>query len=176
VRAAIGWLNQQPFVKSGKIATWGFGFGATVAFITSDLEELSGAILFYPTSLTAGMSGGAPPIDHADAVRVPLLLIFGEQDYYVSRFDMDTIHQALSAAHKDVRMQIYPGVGHSFFRHGRPQAIAELQGYSDEAVAQAVADSWDLVKAFLMNIFTRPARRAAETGDIRKQHTQSVQA
>jgi dienelactone hydrolase len=107
---------------------------------------------------------------------VPLLLIFGEQDYYVSRFDMDTIHQALSAAHKDVRMQIYPGVGHSFFRHGRPQAIAELQGYSDEAVAQAVADSWDLVKAFLMNIFTRPARRAAETGDIRKQHTQSVQA
>ena len=177
VRAAVQWLNAQPFVKTGKIATWGFGFGATASFVTSAITDLSGAILFYPTYLTAPMpSGGEPPLDHANEAKIPLLLIFGEQDYYVSRFEMDRIHQTLSAGGKDVRMQIYPNVGHSFFRHGRPQAGAELQRYSDESVAQAVADSFDLVKAFLIEIFNHAPRRAAETGDIRTERTPQVRA
>jgi len=177
VRAAIAWLNQQPFVKTGKIAAWGFGFGAAAAFVTADQRELSGGILFYPTHLAGGMpSGGEPPLDRASQVNIPLLVIFGEKDYYVPRYEMDLILQTLKSAGKDVRMQIYPGVGHSFFRHGRPQAILELQRYSDEAVAHAVADSWDLVKSFLMDVFNRPARHAAETGDIRTERTPSIQA
>lgn len=177
VRAAVHWLNAQPFVKTGKIATWGFGFGATAAFVTSGIADLSGAILFYPTYLTTPMpSGGEPALDHASEVKVPLLLIFGEQDYYVSRFEMDRINQTLSASGKDARLQIYPNVGHSFFRHGRPQAVAELQRYSDESVAQAVADSFDLVKAFLIEIFNRGERRAAETGDIHTERTPQVRA
>lgn len=177
VRAAIDWLNGQSFVKAGKIATFGFGFGATAAFVTADLRELSGAILFYPMYLAGAMpSGGEAPIDRAAQVNVPLLVVFGEQDYYVSRFDMDRIDQMLKSANKDVHVQIYPNVGHSFFRHGYPQAIAELQQYSDESVAQAVADSWDLVKAFLIDIFNRSPRHAAETGDIRTERTQSARA
>ncbi len=177
VRAAVEWLSGQSFVKRGKIATWGFGFGASAAFVTSDLRDLSGAILFYPAHLTTAMpSGGEPPIDRASDVNVPLLIIFGEKDYYVSRFDMDRINQSLKAAHKEVRLQIYPNVGHSFFRHGRPQAVAELQRYSDESVAQAVADSWDLVKAFLIDVFNRPSSRASESGDIHSSRTQSIRA
>lgn len=175
VTAAFDWLNSQPFVKAGKIATWGFGFGASAAFVTADVAGLSGAILFYPINLTAPLASGEAPLDHASQVAVPLLVVFGEKDYYVSRFDMDRIHAALKTTHKRFRMQIYPNVGHSFFRFGRPQAIAELQGYSDESVAQAVADSWDLVKAFLVEIFNRP-QRAAESGDIRTERTRSVQA
>ncbi len=176
VRAAVEWLNGQPFVKRGKIATWGFGFGATAGFLTADLRELSGAILFYPGELTGMPGGGEPPLERAAQVNVPLLIIFGEQDYFVSRYDMDRIQQALDDANKDARMQIYPGVGHSFFRHGRPQAISELQRYSDESVAHAVADSWDLVKAFLIKIFNRSTQRAGEIGDIRTQRTQSARA
>lgn len=175
IHGAVEWLNAQPFVKAGKIATLGFGFGATAAFVTADQHDLSGAIMFYPTYLAASMPGGGePPLEHANEVNVPLLLIFGEQDYYVSRYDMDRIRQTLKAASKDVRMQIYPNVGHSFFRHGRPQAVEELKSYSDEAVAQAVADSWDLVKSFLMDVFNRPEQRASETGDIRTERTQSI--
>ncbi|HKU68041.1 MAG TPA: dienelactone hydrolase family protein [Candidatus Baltobacteraceae bacterium] len=176
VQSAIAWLNDQPFVKTGKIATWGFDFGANAAFVTADNTQLSGAILFYPTHLTDPMpSGGEPPLDRVADVKVPLLIIFGEQDYYVPRADMDAITQALKNAHKDARVQVYPAVGHAFFRHGRPQAIMELQRYSDEAVAQAVADSWNLVKSFLIDIFNRPAR-AAETGDIRTERTRTIQA
>lgn len=177
VRAAVAWLNGQPFVKQGKIATWGFGFGASAAFAAADERELSGAILFYPTYLAGTMpAGGTPLLERAADVNVPLLVIFGEKDYYVSRYDMNRILQTLQASNKDVRMQIYPDVGHSFFRHGRPQAIAEMEPYSDEAVAHAVADSFDLVKSFLIDIFNRSPRRAAETGDIRTERTQSIQA
>jgi len=177
VQGAIEWLNAQPFVKSGKIATLGFDFGADAAFVTSDNANLSGAILFYPTHLANAMpSGGEPPLDHAADVNVPLLILFGEQDYYVPRADMDLIARTLKDAHKEARVQVYPGVGHAFFRHGRPQAIMELQRYSDEAVAQAVADSWNLVKQFLMDVFNRPRSRAAETGDIRTERTRSIRA
>jgi carboxymethylenebutenolidase len=172
VQAALAWLNQQRFVRTGKIATWGFGFGATAAFVASSLRDLSGAICFYPGNIATPMpSGGEPPIEHASEVAVPLLLLFGEKDYYVSRFDMDRIHSALTAAKKDFHLQIYPNVGHSFFRHGRPEAIVETQRYSDEAIAQAVADSWDLVRKFLRDVFNRSQSRAAETGDIRKERT-----
>ena len=156
VRSAAAWLAQQPFVRDEKIAAWGFGFGATAAFVSSSLTQLAGAICFYPGNIAAPMpSGGAAPLDHAAEVAIPLLLVFGAKDYYVSRFDMDRIAHTLSDAGKDFRMQIYPDVGHSFFRHGRPEAIAEQQRYSDEAVAHAVADSWDLVRVFLREVFSR---------------------
>jgi carboxymethylenebutenolidase len=177
VLGAISWLNEQSFVRAGKIATWGFGFGATAAFVTSSLRELSGAICFYPGNIATPMpSGGEPPIEHAAEVEIPLLLIFGEKDYYVSRFDMDRIHSALSASRKDFHLQIYPNVGHSFFRHGRPEAIAETQRYSDESIAQAVADSWDLVRKFLRDVFSRSQSRGVETGDIRTERTPQVQS
>ena len=176
VRAAIEWLNLQPFVRAGEIATWGFGFGATAAFVTSGNSSLSGAICFYPGHIGVPMpSGGEPPLDHVAEVAVPLLLIFGEQDYYVSRYDMDRIGTALDGAGKEFKMQIYPGVGHSFFRHGRAEAIVETQRYSDEAIAQAVADAWDLVRLFLKDVFSRSGS-AAVTGDIRTQHTRMLRS
>ena len=177
VSAAVAWLNEQSFVRHGNIATWGFGFGATIAFIASSLRELSGAVCFYPGNVATPLpSGGEPPIELAGEVAIPLLLAFGEKDYYVSRYDMDRMYGALTEAHKDFRMQIYPNVGHSFFRHGRPEAIVEQQRYSDESVAQAVADSWDLVRKFLRDIFNRSAQRANETGEIRKEHTPPLQS
>jgi carboxymethylenebutenolidase len=168
VRAAAGWLNAQSFVKKGKIAVWGCGFGATAAFIASALPELCGAICFYPSREL--------PLADASEVRAPVLLVFGEQDYYVSPEEMTTIHSALQSAGKDVRMQIYPDVGHSFFRHGRPEAIVERHRYSDQAIGHAVADSWNLVQTFLRDVFNRPQSRAAETGDIHTTRTESIQS
>ncbi len=172
VEAAAQWLNAQPFVKPGKIATIGFGFGGTAAFVSSSLRDLCGAVCFYPISIATPMpSGGEPPLDHAAQVGVPLLMIFGEKDYYVPRHNMDRISSVLTAAGKEFRMQIYPDVGHSFFRHGRPEAIVEQQRYSDEAVAHAVADSWNLVRAFLQDAFNRTRQPQAATGDSRTPHT-----
>lgn len=161
VRAAVDWLNAQSFVEHGRIATWGFGFGGTAAIATASLTELSGAIAFYPDGVLEPMPDGKPFVNDVSNVAVPLLLLFGELDYYVARYDMDRIYRTLTALQKDVRMNIYPGVGHSFFRHGRPQAVAELRKYSDEAIAHAVADSWNLVKTFLGDVFSEARPRLA---------------
>ena len=177
IAAAARWLADQPFVRDGNVATWGFGFGATAAFVASSLAQLRGAVCFYPGNVASPMPGGGEaPLEHAAEAAVPLLFIYGAKDYYVSRFEMDRIADTLRAAGKNVRMQSYPDVGHSYFRHGRPEAIAEQQRYSDEAVAQAVADSWDLVRQFLKEIFSPPGSRASVTGDIRTGRTQSVRS
>lgn len=161
VRTAMDWLNGQPFVERGHIASWGFGFGGTAAMIAASLREITGAIAFYPDGVLEPLPNGKPFITDLSNIVAPLLIVFGELDYYVPRYEMDRIYTTLRAAGKDVRMHIYPRVGHSFFRHGRPQAIAELRRYSDQAVAQAVADSWNLAKAFLSDVFSRTALSAS---------------
>ncbi len=165
VRAAMDWLNAQTFVKPGKIALWGMGFGATVGLWTASISQLCGAVLFYPTSVARETDP-----------QVPLLLVFGERDYYVSQPEIDSMRQWLRASGTDVRLQIYPEVGHSFFRHGRPEAILEQQQYSDEAVAYAVADSWNLAQVFLREQFNRSPQGVTETGDIHTQRTPQVQS
>jgi carboxymethylenebutenolidase len=177
MQAAIAWLDAQPFVRSGKIAACGFGYGADLAFVAAGVPELRGAIAFYPMHVSAQIPGVQQTVlDLAANAHVPLLVLFGDQDYYVPRYDIDQLAQALRPLGRDACVEIYPNVGHSFFRHGRPQAIMELQRYSDEAVAQAVADAWNMVRKFLDDVFNRPPRHAAETGDIRTERTQSARA
>ncbi len=165
VGAAIDWLNAQPFVRKGRIAVWGMGYGAALALECIGNAPLDGAVLFYPTRT-----------ELENTPSIPVLLMYGEADYYVSRADMQELTMKLQAGNPHSRVQIYPDVGHSFFRHGRPEAIAEQQSYSDEAVAQAVADSWNLAQAFLRQIFSGSAMRPSETGDIHMPRTQRVQS
>jgi carboxymethylenebutenolidase len=167
--AAVRWLAAQPFVRDAEVAVWGTGFGAIGAIYAASLPEVKGAVAFYPSDVEQ-------PIEHAAGVRAPLLIIFGEQDYYVSRHGIVRLAEALRSAGKDFKLQTYPNVGHSFFRHGRPQAIAQQWRCSDEAVATAVADAWDVVRVFLRDVFNPKRSRASESGDIRTRHTQSAQS
>ena len=60
VAAAIAWLDGQPFVAHGKIATVGFCFGGSTAFVTATLPGLKAAIPFYGGSIAAGFPNGEP--------------------------------------------------------------------------------------------------------------------
>ena len=143
VAACIGWLGQQDFVKPGKVATWGFCFGGTVAFVTSSLPGLVGAICFYGTSIVKPLPGGEPEgLADAKDVRVPLLLAFGGQDASVPLEEIDRIRTVLETAGKDFQIQVYPSVGHAFFR-----------GSSSDMHSEVVADAWNLVQAFFKKVF-----------------------
>lgn len=176
VTAAVAWLHSQPYIRGGEIAVWGFGFGATAALVAAAMPQLSGGVCFYPTNSTAPMGGREAPISRASAVACPLLILFGEEDYYLSRFDMDRITGALRQAGKDFQVQIYPGVGHSFFRYGRPEAVVEQKRYSDAAVANAVADSWNLVRKFLQDAFSRSRSHAGAIDDSHTTRTPQPQS
>jgi len=144
VGAARDWLNDREFVDFGKLATWGFGFGGTAAFITSTLPGIRGAVVFYGQSIDDALPSGEPaPLDDVRAIRAPLLLVFGGLDEQITEHEIDTISAKLRAAGKRFEVQIYPNVGHSFFR----------EGVASTALRE-VADAWDRVQAFFSKCFS----------------------
>lgn len=139
VAAAVDFLNGQPDVKHGDIATWGFGFGGTAAFMSATLPGLKAAVAFYGQSIGKPMpSGDHAPLDDAAELRAPLLLVFGGQDDLIEPGDVERIASVLTRHGKKFDLQIYPNVGHSFFRDT-----------SDSVAAREAADAWDRVQAFL---------------------------
>jgi carboxymethylenebutenolidase len=142
--ACIAWLDRQSFVAKGNIATCGFCFGGTVAFLSATLPGLKGAIPFYGGHIAAPLPGGVPEaLADAKDVRVPLLLFFGGKDDYIPKEAVERIDRTLTDLGKPHEIVVYPNVGHAFFR----ESSAGL--HQDE-----VAGAWSRVQAFLKNVFT----------------------
>ncbi len=139
IAAAIDYLNTQDFVSFNRVATWGFCFGGSVAFISATMPGLSGAVCFYGGSIAAPFPSGEPEAlaDVAD-VRCPLLLAFGGKDAYIPAEAVEKISAGLTAAHKKFQIQVYPDQDHAFFR----DSSAVIDSSRD------VADAWELVQAF----------------------------
>jgi len=144
VKAAIEWLNAQEYVHTNRIATWGFCFGGTVAFVTATLDGLCAAVSFYGGHIAQPLPDGeAAPIDEAAQIQAPLLLAFGGKDDYIPAEAVEKIREALTAAGKRFEIQVYPDQGHAFFR----DSSDALDSSKD------VADAWDLVQSFLTEHF-----------------------
>lgn len=143
VCAAMAWLSEQDFVEPTKIATWGFCFGGTVAFLTATLPGLAGAACFYGTGIASPMwSGEAEALADVNAISCPLLLVFGGMDDSIPQEKIERIERTLQEAGKEAEVQVYPNVGHAFFRESNQANID----------AQVVSDSWDLVQAFFARV------------------------
>jgi carboxymethylenebutenolidase len=139
VGAARDWLNNQDFVDHGDVALWGFGIGGSVAFMAATLPGLRAAIAFYGQSIAKELpDGSAAPIANAEQIRTPLLLVFGGRDELVTTDDVQSIRTRLETAGKKYDIEIYPNVGHSFFRQD-----------ADTVATREIADAWDRVQAFL---------------------------
>lgn len=148
VAAAVDWLNSQDFVEFNHIATWGFCFGGTTAFVTATLPALSAAVAFYGGNIAVPLPGGEPaPIGDAAEIRAPLLLVFGGKDDYITADHIEQIRAALTAAHKHFEIQVYPDQGHAFFRDSGAQL--DPSNRADATTPRDVADAWDRVQAFL---------------------------
>lgn len=143
VAAARDWLNERPYVQHGRIATWGFGIGGSAAFMASTLAGLSASIAFYGQSIAKTLPDGADaPIKDAEKIKAPLLLVFGGADEQVAADDITRIQNRLTAAGKTAEIEIYPNVGHSFFRQDM-----------DTVATREIADAWDRVQSFLSRHF-----------------------
>lgn len=137
--ATIAWLDAQSFVQRGKVVTWGFCYGGTVAFLSATVPGVRGAISFYGTSITRPLPGGEPEaLSEADKVQAPLLIVYGGDDESVPPDAIGRVATTLTAAHKEFTLKVYPKTGHAFFRQSSQQL--------NETV---VADAWNLVQNFL---------------------------
>jgi len=144
VAAARDWLNHCPYVQHGRIATWGFGFGGTAAFLSSSLPGLAAAIAFYGQSIARPIPGtnGKPALDEVTEIRVPLLLVFGGHDELIGAEEIARIRDRLTALGATFEVQVYPEVGHSFFR----EDLGTI-------ATREISDAWGLVQAFLKRSF-----------------------
>ena len=139
VETTRDWLNDRPYVAHGRIGAWGFGLGGSAAFVAATLPGIRSAISFYGQSIVKPLPGETDaPIRQADAIRAPLLLVFGGADEQVSADDIRRTRARLDAAGKRYDVEVYPNVGHSFFRQDR-----------DTVATREIADAWDRVQAFL---------------------------
>ena len=140
VAATRDWLNAKPYVQHGKIATWGFGLGGTTAFLAASLAGLASSIVFYGQSIARPLPGHDKRVidEDVEVVRVPLLLVFGGHDEQIGPAEIATIREHLDARGKKYEIEVYPDVGHSFFR----EDLGTL-------ATRQIADAWDRVIAFL---------------------------
>ena len=109
LQAVMDYLNSQAFVRPNHIATWGFCFGGTVAFISSMMPGLSAAVAFYGGQIAQALpNSDFVPVDHAADVRAPVLLVFGGKDAYIPQEAVDKIESGLTAAGKRLRFKCIP--------------------------------------------------------------------
>ncbi len=133
VGAAASYLRSMES-SNGKVGTVGYCSGGRQSFLAACSLDLDAAVDCYGAFVVAPPPEGAPlkigPIIHlAKDLRCPLLGLFGADDQYPSRDEVDELERALRAADKDFEFRVFDGAGHAFFSVGRtayrPEAAVE---------------------------------------------------
>jgi carboxymethylenebutenolidase len=136
VQACVAWLRAQGAPKAG---TWGFCFGGSLAYLSATFPGVDAAVSFYGGQIAKSVAPSRPAlISFTELVRAPLFLAFGAQDESIPPDEVDAIRSALTEAHKEFELHVYPDEGHGFFR----------KGINGDSTAGA-RDVWPKVELFL---------------------------
>jgi carboxymethylenebutenolidase len=117
-----------------RIGITGFCMGGHYALLAAcSARGLSGCVSFYGMLRYAEKNEKKPrgPLDAAADLSCPYLAIFGEDDALISGRDVAELGERLAAAGKTFEIKSYPGAGHAFLNHTRPDA------YRPQAAADA---------------------------------------
>lgn len=142
VSAAVDYLKGDPGVDGAHIGIVGFCFGGMVSYLAAArVSGLSAAAVFYGGGILPRLDAGpdAPRLldATADAIAVPIISFWGDEDRGIPVAQVEEIVSTLRAKGKDIESTIYPGAGHGFFSDDRD--------VYNEAAAK---DSWPKTLAF----------------------------
>lgn len=131
---------QQPDGRGcASIVAVGFCLGGRLAFFASAPRfGFAGVVGFYGAPGIAGPYGPGPT-QHALDLAAPILALFGGADAGIPETEVTAFDAALSAAGVPHEIVTYPGASHGFFDG------------ADGGSAEACADAWRRVLAFLAN-------------------------
>ena len=132
VRAAIDHLGAAGSRR--RIGVTGFCMGGQYALLSAcTLRGLAASVSFYGMVRYPQNNDLKPksPLQAAPELTCPYLGIFGEEDALIPMEDVAELRAKLEAAGKRFRIDTYPGCGHAFLNHNRPDA------YRPQAAAQA---------------------------------------
>jgi carboxymethylenebutenolidase len=124
LQAAVDHLASRG-APSRPIGITGFCMGGQYALLAAcSLTGLSACVSFYGMVRYPERNPTKPrsPLDAAADLTCPYLGIFGEDDALIPMSDVDELEKRLAAAGKVFTVRRYPGCGHAFLNHTRPDA------------------------------------------------------
>ena len=131
LNAATRYLKTQPCVDTWKIGVVGFCMGGTFALmIATHNSDIKAAVPFY---------GQIPPTDTFKYFLCPILYLYGEQDGWIQKPDVERLRQGLAQLGKPGEVRTYPTCPHAFFNDTRPDVYRPNEA----------KDAWQRTLAFL---------------------------
>jgi carboxymethylenebutenolidase len=131
VNATVDYLKSAPEVDSTRIGVTGFCMGGSYALMLPCVNRLIKAAAPY--------YGEVPnPDTPIQQMSAPLLYIYGEDDGWITKADVQRLATALKKYQKMGEIKTYPGAAHAFFRD------------TDKTVyrPEAARDAWARTLAF----------------------------
>lgn len=130
LKAAVTYLRNHPSVNQHPLGMIGFSLGAFLGLWLAQNcpKDIAAAVIFY------GTGDGK-----YDQVRAAFLGHFAEHDPYEPLEGVQKLESTLRGAGREVEFHVYPGTGHWFFEHDRPDAYN----------ADAARIAWERTVSFL---------------------------
>lgn len=139
IQATIERLRAHPRCN-GRVAVMGFCIGGFAAFLAACRTDVDATVSFYGGGIAHARPGiGLTPLlSEADAIKKPVLCLFGGKDPSIPAADVAAIRDRLAKLRVASEVHVYPDAGHAFFNDDRPSYVA--------AAAQ---ESWQRALRFL---------------------------
>ena len=140
---AVGHLRHLPYVDHGRIATWGYCTGATLALLAAELDpRVAASVCFYPSQPTFDVLDDRRPVHPIDLLwnlHGPLMLLVGDQDVVLTPDALAEVRRRLDVWNVDHRIAIYPGAGHAF-------CTEDPMFFHEEAARHGWSDALDFLE------------------------------
>ncbi|RMH05792.1 MAG: dienelactone hydrolase family protein [Nitrospirae bacterium] len=131
LNATVAYLKTRADVRRDRIGITGFCMGGGYALLLPCINaEIKAAVPYY---------GPIPnPDTPLQQLAAPILYIFGEDDGWITKADVERLRTALKTYQKAGEIKTYPGCPHAFFNDTRP----------DVYKAAEAQDAWTRTLAF----------------------------
>ncbi len=135
LQTTIQWLRAQKQTLWARIGVIGFCMGGSYALqLPCETREISAAAPFY---------GEIPPDEKLKNLGCPIFYVYGENDGWIQRKDVERLARALKEFNKQGEVKIYPGCSHGFFNDTRPDVYRPAEA----------KDAWErTLKLFAANL------------------------
>lgn len=132
LKAAFAFLRDMPKASKQNIGSIGWCMGGGYSLAAAlNIKQLAAAVVCYGRLVTEN--------DEIKKISCPVLGIFGEKDRGIPAASAISFERTAQKLEKDVRVTVYPKVGHAFMNPNNKE------GYDEKTAAEA----WKKIYAFL---------------------------